>query len=131
MTSRARFRFRSVRWALWTALAAGLVMTAAAKDRPKARKDGMLPNSGSAFFVTSVEDQITMTWQSDSNKTYTIIYTENLNGTVPWKILPGYVNMPGIGKEQTIQFREPRGRRYHYRLQVNEAPKPDDPQKKK
>lgn len=132
MTARARFRFLFARRALWLAITASLALTAVAKDRPKARKEGMLPNAGSAFFVTSVEDQITMTWQSDSNKTYTIIYTENLNGTTPWKILPGYVNMPGIGKEQVIQFREPRGRRYHYRLQVNDAPsKNDAPRKKK
>lgn len=87
------------------------------------KKPSWLPDSRRALFVCVVEDEITLSWKSEKGSVYTLMYTDKPTGEAKWAPLPGYVQMPGTGKTETVKFKTDPARPRRFNLRVEEASK--------
>ncbi|MBM4153505.1 MAG: hypothetical protein FJ221_00540 [Lentisphaerae bacterium] len=101
--------------------AAWAARPAAAADA--AKKPSWLPDSKRALIVCVVEDQVTLSWKSEKGSVYTILYTDTPTGEAKWAPLPGYVQMPGTDKTETLKFKTDPARPRRFNLRVEDASK--------
>lgn len=115
-----------------TALCAGAAAATAqgsGKQASTERKPSWLPRRERALFVCVVQDEVTLSWDSERGRLYTILYTDKPSGDAIWSPLPGYVRMPGTGRTETLKFKvDPiRPRRFNLRVEdasaVDQAPR--------
>ena len=111
----------------WAAAGAGMMLAVAvvvpAAGAAEAKKPSWLPDSRRALFVCVVEDQVTLSWKSEKGYLYTLMYTDKPSGESRWAPLPGYVQMPGTGRQETVKFRIDPARPRRFNLRVEEAGK--------
>jgi len=80
-----------------------------------------LPTRDRALIVCVVQDEVTLTWNSERGRLYTILYTDKPSGDAIWSPLPGYVRMPGTGRTETLKFRVDPIRPRRFNLRVEDA----------
>lgn len=103
------------------AAAAGAARPSVAADAEK--KPSWLPDSKRALFVCIVEDEVTLSWKSEKGSFYTILYTDKPSGEATWAPLPGYVQMPGTDKTETLKLKTDPARPRRFNLRVEDASK--------
>lgn len=91
------------------------------------KKTSILPSKDRALMIAQSGDQVTLQWNSEKGKCYTLLYTdeqysEQAQGCAVWSVLPGYERMPGTGRQETRVFKtDPtRPRRYNLRVETEE-----------
>lgn len=117
-------------WIVAAALAAatGAARSAAAADADK--KPSWLPDSKRALFVCVVENEVTLSWKSEKGSVYTILYTDKPSGEAKWAPLPGYVQMPGTDRTETIKLQTDPAHPRRFNLRVEDASKVKPAKKK-
>jgi hypothetical protein len=71
----------------------------------------------SSLVVVEVEGAVQMSWQSQTGRSYTILYSDTGDESPDqWKPLPGYTEMPGSGGSMSAKDRLPAGVDRKYRL---------------
>jgi len=75
--------------------------------------------SKTRLFVTRTADLVTLSWESDPDTAYTVLYNHTRSAKSPWKILPGFDLIRGTGRTLTYQDRVPIGETRYYRLQAH------------
>jgi hypothetical protein len=68
----------------------------------------------SSLIVTRSGEEVTLHWQTEPGSLYTISYTDRRGQPGGWKLLPGWVNVPGTGALMmaTDRVRADQDRRY-------------------
>ena len=74
--------------------------------------------TGTTLTITRSGGAVTLGWQSEARKLYTVVYASDLGPSARWQILPGCDRRPGTGKYMTIQDTVPTEERRYYRLQI-------------
>ena len=77
--------------------------------------------SKTRLFVTRSADLVTLSWESEPNLAYTVMYNHTRSARSPWQILPGFDFIRGTGRTITYQDRVPVGEERYYRLQLHPA----------
>ncbi len=81
------------------------------------RSSNVIEQDRTSLVVVEVEGNVQMSWNSSTNRSYTILYTDSSQPRVDhWTPLAGYVNLRGTGRTMTAQDRLPPGVNRQYRL---------------
>jgi hypothetical protein len=112
-------------------LLASLALAAAVRAGEDSSKPSWLPSSKRALIVVQSGDEVTLQWKSEKGYAYTIMYTDKPQGDARWEPLPGYVNMAGTGKQETLQFKIDPIRPRRFNLRVAPAKKGSAPPPKR
>jgi len=59
-----------------------------------ADEDSLLPSEAESLIVTRVAEQVTLTFNSETGKIYSVIYADRISGRPNWKYVPGHENRP-------------------------------------
>ncbi|HMP88819.1 MAG TPA: hypothetical protein PJ991_01395 [Kiritimatiellia bacterium] len=97
---------------------AGIVACGCAKQRVTLED---VPLSKTRLFVTRSADVVSLSWESDPDFAYTVLYNHTRSARSPWKVLPGFDYIRGTGRTLTYTDRVPPGEERFYRLQINPA----------
>jgi hypothetical protein len=77
------------------------------------------PETEATFFMTRAGDTVTLSWVSDSDHTYTILYTGQRSAGVPWQVATGGESIRGNGDQITFVEKVPPDEQRYYRVQIN------------
>lgn len=109
--------FRRIRWlrvfcggiaAGGIALSAASCTSVSAQGSDTApRSNNLLPTPDTAVFITRVGDELTISWMAKTGAVYTLISKDRSRPDAAWTPVPGYENMPGTGKQESIVLRVP------------------------
>lgn len=105
---RSLLRFVSI-----AALAAAVLPIAGCVSTP------IEPETEATFFVTRAGDTVTVSWVSEPDKVYTILYTTDRSGKVPWVIAAGGDSIRGNGDQITFVEKIPPDEQRYYRVQID------------
>jgi hypothetical protein len=81
------------------------------------------PETGATFFVTRAGDTATLSWVSESDKEYTIMYTSNRSGGTPWQVVEGGAGIRGNGDQITFVEKVPPDEQRYYRVDIKDSRK--------
>ena len=79
-----------------------------------------VPQSNTNLIVTRAGSSVNMQWQSETDKIYTVLYSDSLSGA-KWQILPGAQKLRGTGRLIQLQDNPPAGRPRYYDLHIELA----------
>jgi hypothetical protein len=65
----------------------------------------VIPSSEDAVFVVRVGEEVSISWNSEPGKLYTIVTKDRTRRNAEWQPVPGYVDMPGTGKMERVVLR--------------------------
>ena len=106
---------RLMRWmAALAALAGTLTVTGCVSTKIE-------PETEATFFVTRAGDTVTLSWVSEPDKTYTLLYTSNRNGGTPWQVVNGGAGIRGNGDQITFVEKVPPDEQRYYRVEIETA----------
>ncbi|HEY8240104.1 MAG TPA: hypothetical protein VIH35_01595 [Kiritimatiellia bacterium] len=81
------------------------------------------PETEATFFMTRAGDTVTISWMSEVDLSYTILYTVERRPGVPWQMSQGGENIRGNGDQITFVEKVPPDEQRYYRVQINPLPK--------
>lgn len=79
------------------------------------------PLSETRLFVTRSGENVSLSWESRPEVSYTVLFNQTLSARSAWRVLPGYDYIRGTGRTLVYKDRVPVGESRYYRLQVNPA----------
>lgn len=79
------------------------------------------PLSETRLFVTRSGENVTLSWESRPDWSYTILYNESMSARAAWNVLPGHDFIRGTGRMLVYKDRVPLGENRAYRLQIDSA----------
>lgn len=77
-----------------------------------------LPEADRALIVAIAGDNVTFTWNSKTNHTYFIMYSDQVGKNSQWKSLPALQNLKGSGTQEILRLQIPNAQMYRYSLRV-------------
>jgi len=88
-------------------LTSSCTSVSAQNPNPSATTNSLLPTAETAVFVTRVGDELTISWLAKTGLIYTLISKDRSRQDSVWTPVPGYENMPGTGRQESIVLRVP------------------------
>lgn len=117
---------RSVALAILGALAvamAGCTSVSAQNADRGGTQNSLLPTAESAVFVTRVGEEVTISWLSQTGSIYTLISKDRSQPDSKWTPVPGYENLPGTGRQESVTLRVPADDSRVFNVTAAPAPK--------
>lgn len=74
---------------------------------PVSLPNSLLPTPDTAVFITRVGDELTISWMAKTGAVYTLTAKDRSRRDAVWTPVPGYENMPGTGRQESIVLRVP------------------------
>lgn len=99
------------------ALAGALALAAqgCAHEQVVVRRPGQTETT---LTITRSGGSVTLGWQSEAGKLYTLVYASDLGAKGGWQVLPSCQDRPGTGEYVTFQDTVPDTEQRYYRLEV-------------
>lgn len=79
------------------------------------------PLNETRLFVTKSGEDVTLSWDSNPDYSYSILYNHTRSSKSPWKVLPGFDMIRGTGRQLSYSDRVPPNTERYYRLQTYPA----------
>ena len=73
------------------------------------------------LFMTRSGDKVNLSWESQPDKAYTVLYNSSYSASTPWQVLPGMDFIRGTGRTITYEDQVPAHVNRYYRLRVQPA----------
>lgn len=109
-----RMSLRPARWAMACALAT-LILQGCAHVRTEVVRPKI---SETILTITRSGEAVTLGWETEVGKTYTVVYSSDLRRGGGWQALPSCTARPGTGRYMTVSDSVPSNEQRYYRLQV-------------
>ncbi len=74
--------------------------------------------SKTTLTVARAGGTVTLGWESEADKVYTVLYADSLRGNSPWQPLPNGERLQGTGKYMSFTDNAPQEANRYYRLQI-------------
>ncbi len=82
------------------------------------REDMSLAGGPDPLIVARIDGMALLTWQSQRDKEYTVLYADGRRVGAEWRALEGASRIRGTGQEIRWEDRMPQGQTRYYRLMV-------------
>lgn len=79
--------------------------------------------SDTILTITRSGEAVTLGWETEVGKTYTVVYSSDLRQADGWQPLPSCAARRGTGRYMTVSDSVPSNEQRYYRLQVTPAAK--------